>query len=523
MSFALRLPVLALATALSVTPMPEAKAQAGDPVEVTVTIRADRPGATINRNIYGQFAEHLGHGIYGGVWVGEDSDIPNTRGYRNDVVEALKKLHVPLVRWPGGCFADEYHWRDGIGPREERPVRINTTWGGVEEPNSFGTHEFLDFAELIGADAYVAGNVGTGSPQEMAEWVEYITSDSNSTLAQLRRENGREEPWRLPYFGVGNENWGCGGDMRPEYYTDLYRRFATFIDAPDDNSPVKIAGGANSDDYNWTEVMLSRAARHMDAYSIHYYTFPGEWENKGPSTGFDEDQWASTLSKALRMEELVTKHSRIMDKYDPEKRIGLFVDEWGTWYDPAPGRNPGFLWQQNTLRDALVAAATLDVFHRHADRVRMSAIAQMVNVLQAMILTEGEEMILTPTYHVFEMYIPFQGATSLPADIETPEYRHGDSSLPAVDVSAARAADGRIYLAFVNLDPGRPASVSTTISGVSVRGASGRLLTAPEMDAHNSFESPHEVEPEPFEASRERDALIVDIPPMSVVVVAIDE
>jgi len=523
MTFAVRIATLALAATLSLAAGLEARAQAGSPMEVTVTIRADQPGPEINRNVYGQFAEHLGHGIYGGVWVGEDSDIPNTRGYRKDVVKALKELRVPLVRWPGGCFADEYHWQDGIGPREDRPVRVNTTWGGVEEPNQFGTHEFLDFAELIGAEAYVAGNVGTGSPMEMAQWVEYITSDSNSTLAQLRRENGREQPWRLPYFGVGNENWGCGGDMRPEYYTDLYRRFATFIDAPRDNEPVKIAGGANSDDYNWTEVMLSRAARHMDAYSIHYYTFPGRWENKGPSTGFDEDQWASTLKNALRMNELVTKHSAIMDTYDPEKRIGLFVDEWGTWYDPAPGRNPGFLWQQNTLRDALVAAATLDIFHRHADRVRMSAIAQMVNVLQAMILAEDDQMILTPTYHVFHMYTPFQDATSLPADIETPDYRHGEWSMPAVDVSAARGVDGKIHVAFVNLDPHRAASVSTTISGVDVRGASGRLLTAPEMDAHNTFDEPDAIEPERFRALRENNTLVVEIPPKAVIVVAVDE
>jgi len=523
MTFAARIATLALAATLSLAAGLEARAQAGSPMEVTVTIRADQPGPEINRNVYGQFAEHLGHGIYGGVWVGEDSDIPNTRGYRNDVVEALKELRVPLVRWPGGCFADEYHWQDGIGPREDRPVRVNTTWGGVEEPNEFGTHEFLDFAELIGAEAYVAGNVGTGSPMEMAQWVEYITSDSNSTLAQLRRENGREEPWRLPYFGVGNENWGCGGDMRPEYYTDLYRRFATFIDAPRDNEPVKIAGGANSDDYNWTEVMLSRAARHMDAYSIHYYTFPGRWEDKGPSTGFGEDQWASTLANALRMDELVTKHSQIMDKYDPEKRIGLYVDEWGTWYDPAPGRNPGFLWQQNSLRDALVAAVTFDIFHRHADRVRMSAIAQMVNVLQAMILAEDDQMILTPTYHVFHMYIPFQGATSLPADIKAPRYRHSDWSMPAVDVSAARAEDGKIHIAFVNLHPSRAASVATTIRGANMRGASGRLLTAPEMDSHNTVDAPEVVKPQPFRARRDGDRLVVEIPPKAVIVVAVDE
>lgn len=519
---ALRLVTPALAAILLLV-APETQAQRSGSLEVTVTIRADQPGPKINRNIYGQFAEHLGHGIYGGIWVGEDSSIPNTRGYRNDVVEALKELSVPVIRWPGGCFADEYHWRDGIGPREERPVRINTTWGGVEEPNEFGTHEFLDFAELIDADAYVAGNVGTGSPREMAQWVEYITSDTNSTLAEERRANGRDGPWRLPYFGVGNENWGCGGDMRPEYYTDLYRRFATFIDAPGDNRPVKIAGGANSDDYNWTEVMLSRAARHMDAYSIHYYTLPGRWENKGPSTGFGEDQWASTLANALRMDELVTKHSAIMDKYDPEKRIGLYVDEWGTWYDPAPGRNPGFLWQQNSLRDALVAALTFDIFHRHADRVQMGAIAQTVNVLQAMILTEEDRIILTPTYHVFRMYIPFQDAISLPAEIETGEYRHGDRAMPAVHVSAARAEDGRVHVAFVNLDPHRAATVTTTISGVSVRRAAGELLTATEMDAHNTFDAPENVAPEPFEARRVRNALIVEIPPKAVIIVAVDE
>ena len=523
MTFAIRLSTLPLAAILLFAAGPETQAQTGDPLEVTVTIRADRPGPKINRNIYGQFAEHLGHGIYGGIWVGEDSSIPNTRGYRNDVLEALKELEVPIIRWPGGCFADEYHWRDGIGPRADRPMRINTTWGGVEEPNEFGTHEFLDFAELIGADAYVAGNVGTGSPRDTAQWVEYITSDTNSTLAEERRANGREKPWRLPYFGVGNENWGCGGDMRPEYYTDLYRRFAMFIDAPGDNSPVKIAGGANSDDYNWTEVMLSRAARYMDAYSIHYYTLPGHWENKGPSTGFGEDQWAVTLMKALRMDELVTKHSEIMDKYDPEKRIGLYVDEWGTWYDAAPGRNPSFLWQQNSLRDALVAALTLDIFHRNAERVQMSAIAQTVNVLQAMILTEEDRMILTPTYHVFRMHIPFQDATSLPAEIETPEYRHGDNAMPAVDVSAARADDGRIHVAFVNVDPRRAATVSTTITGVRARGASGELLTATEMDAHNTFESPDTVTPEPFEAKRARNGLVVEIPPKSVIVVAVDE
>lgn len=509
--------------ALTVLAVSGLDARAADTLTASVTIRADQPGPKIERNIYGQFAEHLGRGIYEGVWVGEDSSIPNTRGYRNDVVAALKKLRVPVVRWPGGCFADEYHWREGIGPRAQRPIKINTHWGGVEETNAFGTHEFLDFAELIGADAYVAGNVGSGSPQEMAEWVEYITSDSNSTLAQLRRKNGRDKPWRLPYFGVGNETWGCGGNMRPEFFADLYKQFQTFVKAPRDNTPVKVASGANVDDYKWTEVMMSQAARDMDAYSLHYYTFPGRWENKGPSIGFGEDQWASTLKHAQRLDELITKHSAIMDKYDPEKRVGLYVDEWGTWYDPEPGRVPGFLYQQNTLRDALVAALSLDILHRHAQRVRMSNIAQMVNVLQAMILTDKEKMILTPTYHVFEMYVPFQDATSLPVQVEAPQYRHGEWQLSAVDASAASDPQGRLQLALVNVDPHRAATISAKISGKNARAAQGRILTAKAMDARNTFEQPNAIQPAPFKGTRRSDALLFELPPMSVAVVTVNE
>lgn len=505
--------------ALAVVPL---SASAAGSVAVTVTIQADEPGARIDKNLYGQFAEHLGHGIYEGIWVGEDSPIPNTRGYRNDVIAALKKLKVPVVRWPGGCFADEYHWRDGIGPRDERPVKVNTHWGGVEETNAFGTHEFLNFAELIGADAYVSGNVGSGSPREMAEWVEYITSDTRSSLAELRRKNGREKPWELPYFGVGNETWGCGGNMRPEYFADLYKQFATFIKAPANNRPLKIASGANTDDYHWTEVMLSQAASHMDAYSVHYYTFPGRWADKGPSTGFTEDAWASTLQHALRMDELVTRHSAIMDEYDPDKKVAMYVDEWGTWYDPEPGHNPGFLYQQNTLRDALVAALTLDIFHRHADRVKMANIAQMVNVLQAMILTDQGKMTVTPTYHVFEMYIPFQGATSLPAEVNGPAYQQGEFSLPRVSVSAARDTAGKIHIAFTNVDPNLGASVTAKIEHAKAKSLTGRILTANTMDAHNTVAKPDAVKPAPFKASRRGNELRVELPPKSVAVVAVD-
>jgi alpha-N-arabinofuranosidase len=500
-----------------------AAAQSDAGIRATVRVHADQPGATIHRNLYGQFAEHLGTGIYGGVWVGEESDIPNSRGYRTDVVEALKALQVPVVRWPGGCFADEYHWQDGIGPADQRPARVNTTWGGVEESNAFGTHEFLDFVELIGADPYLAGNVGTGNPTEMAQWAEYITSESQSALAELRRNHGRKEPWKLPYFGIGNETWGCGGNMRAEYFADVYRQFATFLDTPEGNRAEKIASGPYGDDYHWTEIMLSHAAKFMDAYSLHYYTLPGDWEKKGPSTGFDEGDWAVTIAKALQIDEYVTKHSEVMDKYDPDKRIGLYVDEWGTWYDPEPGRNPAFLFQQNTIRDAVTAASTLHIFHRHADRVRMSLVAQMVNVLQAMILTDGPRMVLTPTYHVFRMHIPFQDSTFLPADVDSPDYEHGEFSFPAVDVSAARGKDGRIHLSLVNRDPDSQAEVEIEVDGAEVTGADGQVLTGPELDSHNTFDDPDAVEPGALTVRVQRGRLAIELPPKSVTVVALDE
>jgi alpha-L-arabinofuranosidase len=510
----------ATAFALVAAPLP-APAQTA-PVEVSVDVQTGKAGPVIDKNIYGQFAEHLGRGIYEGVWVGERSRIPNTRGYRNDVLEALRRIKVPVIRWPGGCFADEYHWRDGIGPRSQRPVRINTHWGGVVETNEFGTHEFLNFAELIGAEAYVAGNMGSGTPREMAEWMEYMTSDSQSTLANERRRNGRDKPWKVKFFGVGNESWGCGGNMRPEYSADLHRRYQTFVKVPRGVPLVKVATGANVDDYRFTDVLMDRARHQMDALSLHYYTFPGSWENKGPATGFGEDKWVSTLRNALRMDELVTKHKAIMDRHDPQKRVGLYVDEWGTWYDQEPGSVPGFLYQQNTLRDAHVAALTLNIFHRHTDRVRMANIAQMVNVLQAMILTDKERMVLTPTYHVFDMYVPFQGATPLAATVSGPQYRHGETFLPTVDVSAARDASGRLHLALVNLDPNRPARVTTAITGVSPSGARGRVLTGPALDTHNTFDRPHTIQPVAFSGRVEDGKLVFDLPAKSVAVVAVD-
>lgn len=312
-------------------------------VKVNGTLRVDQPGAQVSRQLFGQFAEHLGTGIYGGVWVGEESPIPNTHGYRNDVVAALKAIAVPNIRWPGGCFADEYHWRDGVGTPAKRPIRVNTHWGGVEESNRFGTHEFMDFTELLGTQAYIAGNVGDAAPEEIAQWAEYMTAPTRSSLANERRANGRDAPWQVPYFGVGNELWGCGGNMRVEYAADVFRRYQTFVKSPASQKILKIAPGPSDDDYHWTEVMMREATKFMDGLSMHYYTIPGGWPPRASSTTFDEAAWIQTLSRTLVMDELITKHSAIMDKYDPAKKVALVVDEWGTWYAPLPGTNPGFL------------------------------------------------------------------------------------------------------------------------------------------------------------------------------------
>ena len=425
-----------------------------------------------------------------------------------------------MLRWPGGCFADEYHWRDGIGPRDQRPKRLNTNWGGVVETNAFGTHEFMDLAEQIGAAPFVSVNVGTGTPQEVKDWIEYMTSDGDSELANLRRKNGRAQPWKLPYVGVGNETWGCGGNMRPEYYADQYRHFATFVKNQSGNRITKIAVGASDANYTWTEVLMSQAGRQMQGLSLHYYTLPtGNWNRKGPATGFDEAAWHATLARTLRMDEFIRKHSEVMDKYDPEKRVGLMVDEWGTWYDVEPGTRESALFQQNSLRDAIVAAVNLNVFHQHADRVQMAAIAQVVNVLQSVILTQGDKMVLTPTYHVFEMFKVHQGATSIPIELTAPEYRLGQNAIPALHASASKDASGAFHVSIVNLDPNRPAQVAMKIAGATPAKVTGRVLTASAMDAINVFDKPPAVAPAPFTAVQMQGGQVTaTLPSKSVVV-----
>ena len=485
-----------------------------------LVIHADQDKHTISRNIYGHFSEHLGRCIYEGIWVGENSPIPNTRGIRNDVVTALRKIKVPVLRWPGGCFADEYHWKDGIGPREKRPAMINTHWGGVVENNHFGTHEFLDLCEQLGCEPYVCGNVGSGSVQEMMEWVEYMTSSADSPMANLRRQNGRDKPWKLRYFGVGNESWGCGGSMTPEYYADQYRRYNTFVKNYAGNQILRIACGPNAGNYKWTEVLMAKAGDRMNGLSLHYYTIPtGIWQDKGSATLFDEGLWHGTLRRSLELETLVARHAAIMDKSDPHKRIGLIVDEWGVWHNVEPSANPGFLYQQNTLRDALVAAISLNIFNQHCDRVQMANIAQTINVLQAMALTDQGKMLLTPTYHVFEMFTPHHDATLLPAELHCADYTWTSEKIPGLNVSASRDQAGAIHVSLCNLNPNTPAQLICDLQGAKPQRISGRVLTADAMQAHNTFDNPETVKPAQFDHCKLTDGgFTASLPAKSVVV-----
>lgn len=488
---------------------------------LSMTLNADKPKETISRHIYGHFAEHLGRGIYDGIWTRDASGQPVIR---QDVVKALQAIQIPNLRWPGGCFADYYFWRNGIGPRSERPSIVNALWGGVTEDNSVGTHEFLELAERLGTEPIVVGNVGSGTVQDMASWWEYIKHPGPSPMADLRKQNGRETPWDVTFWGVGNESWGCGGNMRPEFYADQYRRFATFLHNYGTGRPFRIAAGAAGSDYNWTEVLMRDAGRFIDGLDLHHYTIIGSWETKkGHATDFTEAEWIELLESTYEWVDLLEGHKAIMDKYDPDKRIWLILGEWGTWHEPMEGSTPGFLYQQQTLRDALSASTSLDIFHRHLDRVKMANIAQTVNVLQAMILTEGDRMILTPTYHVFEFYTVHHDATYLDFSLDAGTYSFAGRTIPAVTATASRNNVGKVNITLTNLDPNRPRTIRIDVKGEVVRRASGRILTAERINSLNSFEQPNVVSPAPFQGVKvDRGIVTVELPPKSLVVLALE-
>ncbi|MFD0990430.1 alpha-N-arabinofuranosidase [Mariniflexile jejuense] len=484
-----------------------------------INIDLDEKAPVISKHIYGHFAEHLGRCIYDGFFVGDTSKIANTNGVRNDIIEALKKLKIPNLRWPGGCFADTYHWKDGIGPLEDRPTIVNQWWGGVTEDNSFGTHDFLNMCEVLGAEPYLSGNVGSGTVQELADWVQYTNFGGISPMSDLRKKNGRTEPWKVKYWGIGNEAWGCGGNMTADYYANEYRKYATFIsDWENTGGIVRIASGASSSDYNWTETLMKNIPNNMlGGLALHHYSVI-DWKKKGDAVSFTEEQYFKTMTEALKMEELVTKHSAIMDNYDPKKKVDLVVDEWGGWYEVEKGSNPGFLYQQNTMRDAILAGTTLNIFNNHADRVRMANLAQCVNVLQAVILTDKAKMILTPTYHVMQMYSVHQDAKLLPITFESPLYKFNNESLPAISVSASKNKNGQVHVSIVNVDSNKENKIEIDIVKLGVKNFTGTILTSSKLQDHNTFDNPNKIKPTVFKAfQNKKGKLEITLPPFSVV------
>ncbi len=486
-----------------------------------IVVNTDLGKEKISRHIYGHFSEHLGRCIYGGYWVGEDSEIPNTNGIRNDVVDALREMGIPNLRWPGGCFADEYHWKDGIGPREKRPTMINTHWGGVTENNHFGTHEFMELCNQLDAEPVICGNLGSGTVQEMSQWVEYLNSDNISPMTNLRKTNGRQEPWGVKYWNLGNENWGCGGSMTPEYYANEMRRYSTYTKNYGDNRLYRVACGPSGADYHWMETLMKNGnpGRSFQGISLHYYTVTHNWSNKGSATEFDESDYFLTMSKTLFMDELLRNHINIMDRYDPRNRIGLLVDEWGNWHDVEPGTNPGFLYQQNTLRDAMVAAVNLDLFNKYCRRVKMANIAQTVNVLQAMILTKEGEMVKTPSYYVFKMYKVHHDATLLPSEVKTEMYSYDNESIPAVSTSASKAADGTVHVTISNINPNEALVLTCELRGMeNVSFERGEIITGDKINSYNDFGEAEEVSTTSFsDVTVNGNLLDVNLPAKSIV------
>jgi len=473
---------------------------------------------TINKNIYGHFAEHLGRCIYDGIYVGKDSELPNLDGIRKDIIKALKELNIPNLRWPGGCFADTYHWKDGIGPLKDRPTIVNAWWGGTTEDNSFGTHNFLNLCEELGAEPYLSGNIGSGTVKELTDWVQYCNFEGESPMSNLRRQNNRDQPWKVKFWGIGNEAWGCGGNMRAEYYVDIYRKYATFM-PNNSGSLFKIASGASSDNYDWTEVLMKNIPHEMlQGVALHHYSVIN-WSDKGSDINFSSEEYFKTMQQSWLMEELIQKHTAIMDKYDPSKKVDLIVDEWGGWYDADPILEQGILFQQNTMRDALIAGMNLNIFNNHADRVKMANLAQVVNVLQAVILTKEEKLVLTPTYHVLKMYKVHQDAKLLATDFDSPKYIYHNESLPALSISASKSSDNEINISVVNIDLEMNQTIQIDIRKLNIKTISGSILSSNNINDYNNFDNPDNIKIKPYEKVRYKDGFIdFVIPPFAVII-----
>lgn len=465
----------------------------------TISVKLDSSVGVINPNIYGHFTEHIGGVIYDGIWVGKDSKIPNVDGIRKDIVDYLRRINPPVIRWPGGCFADTYHWRDGIGPADKRPKRYDR-WTDVGESNQFGTHEFMHFCRLVGAEPLLSANVGTGTAQEFQEWMDYCNAPAGqTTLADMREKNGSREPFNVRYWGIGNEAWGCGGNFTAEDYCTEYRKFVTLL--PAYNLPLFLVGsGPHNNDIQWTKRFFGKlndcveewGKAPINGWAPHYYCGAS-----GGAVDFSEDQWYDLIASAEKMEPLVNDQWKALTEFDPKHEVKLVVDEWGTWHPGGTEINKAHtLEQMSTMRDAVIAAVTLDIFNRNCDKVAMSNIAQLVNNLQSLFLADGPKFVATPNFYVYEMYKVHQGAKEVDLDIKSPEANYqieGNKRTLTVLSGSASVKDKKLHISIVNANTKNAVEANIDLSGVVVSGGKQTVLTNKDIHAHNTFEKPNEV------------------------------
>jgi alpha-L-arabinofuranosidase len=487
--------------------------------DISVTLLLDEPIATIRPALYSQFAEHIGGVIYDGIWVGPESKVPNTDGMRRALVEHVRQLGPVVVRWPGGCFADKYHWRDGIGPRTKRPRRFGR-WREETETNQFGSHEFIGFCKLCGVEPYFAANVGTGSPEEFQQWVEYCNAPAGSTsLADERATNGQREPFGVRFWGVGNESWGCGGKFIPEDYCREYRRFTDWL--PQYGVPLYlIAAGPNGNNTEWARRFFARwadgARAPIQGWAPHYYC-----GTTGHALQFTTDQWYEQLHKANHMETLIKDQWRALAEFDPKHSVKLVIDEWGSWHPDGTEINKRHLYEQmGTLRDALVAALSLDTFNRHAEKVDMANIAQLINNLHSLFLADGDRFVATPSFHVYAMYRPHQGGKGVRIAVEDPDvmFKAGgrEQKIFRVAGSASLASPNEATLTLVHTHATLPADVLIRLRGSAANEVRQTVLSHTELNAHNTFEHPDNLVPKTTDLAARGPELKCVLPPASV-------
>jgi alpha-L-arabinofuranosidase len=477
-----------------------------------VVVHTDEVIGTVRPGLHGLFIEHVGSCVYGGVWVGRDSSIPNVNGYRKLVVQYMKELGVPVLRWPGGCFADDYHWRDGIGPPAKRPKSVNLRWGDYVEDNSFGTHEFIGFCRLIGAEPYFAGNVGSGSPAELRNWMEYCNYPSGSSLTEERAANGSPEAFNVRLWGVGNENWGCGGDMTAKHYVNLFRQFAVFAGRFGGIKPFLIACGPNRNDTVWShDFMSGLSRRHPDGFSMHYYA-----TGASPSDAYSAEGMAALLASFPSVEQAVVQQRALLDGYEVGHNVALIMDEWGV-HDllvPAEQKQYGRLFQHCTMRSALAAALGLNLFNRQADKLFMCNYTEMVNVRAPLLQTdgpEGKKCVRTTVYYVFALFKPHRGKKAL--RVETQDIFSSEFS-----VSASRS-DHELVLSLVNSRDGADVRVQCSLEKAHAAAATAQILHSDDRNAFNSFDNPDQISPQIHPVTLNGANVQVDLPRLSVVTV----